>query len=402
MKKTILATALALASLQGNLFAQMNSYQEGRLDALKQSKTEQTFNPNYFYINLKDFVTLKEGKMTLEMHYFKDFDNFRNIDSVLAVAMKDIAFYADSLNADPTGHLRIDYVANTDYSFKKIRFKRYPSDGNIFMNQDGEISKLKFDQDTVNIIIQKSRESIGSKKCTIPYSIRASFIVGNYTDINKIVASKELPPIMDTLEKMSQPRNRKINQKSKPNELWSKPMSIIYNPYYYGEGAVTTYKKVLDNEYDVTSPQKNDKLLLGGSVGIGLIRNMITPTADIAITLEKYYRKNKYNDYDFFSVSVSPYFLFEKNVEGGYITDDNWFINAEVGTVYHKKAYGWVGNMVSFGAGYLFRQKGGYFQNTTLKIFTSLEVTKGITISPELISTNNFKQIFPGITLKVL
>lgn len=393
MKKTILATALAFASLQGRLCAQMNAYQEGRLDALKQSKAEQTFNPNYFYINLKDFVTLKEGRLELDLHYYRDFDNFRNMDSILTGFMKDIAFYKDSLSADPTGHVRIDYVINTDYSFKKIRFKRYPSDGNIFMNQDGEISKLKFDQDTVNIIVQKSRQSLGSKKCDIPYSIRASFVAGNYTDINKIIAGKELGPIMDTLEKMSQP------MKEKYKEI-STPLSIIYNPYYSGEDAIKTYKKVLDNEYDVNGPRKNDKLTIGASMGLGLIRNEITPTADIGFTFEKFYRNNKYSNYDFFRVSVSPYFLFEKNTEGSYITNDNWFINAEIGTVYQKRTYGWVGNMVSFGVGYLYRQRGDYFQNATVKIFTCLAITKGITILPELISTNNFKQIFPGLTLR--
>jgi hypothetical protein len=395
MRKIIFSAALTLLSLQGGLFAQ-NAYQAGANDAMSRSKTDRTFNVDPDNVNIRDFVTLKDARMILELRWLEDYKDFGNMDSLLRGFMNDIAFYKDSLRANPTAHVRIDYVLNSDYSFKKIRFKLYNADGNIFMAQNGDISKLKFEQDTVRIIIQKSLRGVKAGQvgpCGFPYSIQATFLLGNYTDIERVLANKDLDGVMSTLEKESQSTKDK-------GTVYHRPMSIVYEPYYTSSSRLKRYKRLMTNEYDLYGPSASDKLVIDVGAGAGLVRNTVAPMANIGITLQMR-TYGRYLDHNFFSLTVTPYYVFEKDAEGNFLVKDNWFVNAIVGSVYKQNAFGWVGKKGDFGVGYLFAQKGNYFKNTTMKIFTEIQLVKGLTVVPELIATDNFKQIFPSFTVKI-
>jgi hypothetical protein len=395
MKKAILLTALIAISLQGRLFAQTPK-ETPYIQQMRKSKTEQTFNVNSGMINLRDFVVLKEGRLILDLCYLADYENFRNLDSILVNFRKDISFYKDSLDANPTGSVRIDYVLNEDYSFKKIRFKRYNADGSIFLNKDGAISKLKFDQDTVRIIIQKSRPGIGLHNkpgsCMIAYSIQATFILGNYYDIDKVIADNILSHVIDTLAKES---TSKRTRKILPD-----PLTIMYNPYYSGK-AVVKMAMLADNEHYLGRMPSSRYLSLTARIGIGLIRNTVTPMGEIGVQYNRYWRPGNYNDHNVFKLTATPYFFFDKNSRGDFLIRDNWFINASAGEIDENPQYGWFGNTATFGVGYLAVNKGDYFKKTTFKVFTDIVFVKGFTIVPEIIFTDNFKQVFPGITLKV-
>ena len=390
MKKLTLITALMMISLAGKLRAQ--SYVAKQMD---KSKTDQTFNANEGLINIKDYVVLKEGRMILELSDLHDYESFRNLDSILVGFRNDIAFYKDSLQANATGHVRIDYVINSEYSFKKIRFKKYNADGNIFMNQDGEISKLKFEQDTVRIVIQKSKPGIARRKnapCMIPYTIQATFLIGNYYDIDKILADKVLNHIVDTLEKGSQSKRARKN-------IYSNPISVVYNPYYSGRYGFQRYDWLIDNEYDTYRFKHKSRFVsVNANLGAGLVRNTVTPTGDAGIQYNDYARGE---DMDFLRVFVSPYYFFSKNEGGQNVVNYNWFVNVDIGSVYDANMNRWLGKKCSFGIGYLVYQKGGYFTNNTFKVFTDLQVMPRFNIVPEIIFTDNFKQIFPGFTIKL-
>jgi hypothetical protein len=402
MKKLILGTVLIAISLQAKLYAQ-NDYNSNLMKRMSRSKTEQTFNAYEGMITIRDFVVLKEGRLILDLSRLQDYENFRNLDSILQNFRKDIAFYKDSLEANPTGGVRIDYALNEEYPFKKIRFKKYNADGNTFLNQGGEISKLKFEPDTIRIIIQKTVPGIGRRKdtpCMVPYSIQATFVLGNYYDIDKVIGDHVLKGIVDTLEKTTVPKKpKKID---KPEYYYFvHPASIVYNPYYSGPGSLRRTDKLMKNEYDVNGMQhKRNYFSISPGIGAGLIRNSIASMAELGIQYNTTMNGSR-NDRDFFKLSVAPYFLFEKDAEGNNIIRDNWFINADVGSTYEVNEQTWLGKTLSFGVGYLAVQNGNYFKNTTFKIFTDLQPRKGFTIVPEIIFTNNAKQIFPGFTVKV-
>lgn len=399
MKKWILCAGLIAISLTTPLFAQPE-YATARIRQLTKSKTEQTFNANPGMISIRDFIVLKEGSLILDLCDINDYQNFRNMDSLLSMFRKDIAFYKDSLSANATGSVRIDYVMNEVYSFKKIRFKKYTADGSTFLNKEGDISKLKFEPDTVRIIIQKSRMGIGRHNrpglCTIPYSIQATFVLGNYYDVDKIVADKVMGTIMDTLEKFSR-------KKVPVNASFTNPLTIIYNPYYTGAGALTSYPLLMDNEYGVNGVKPKGKFFsVNATLGAGLVRNTLAPAIDAGIQYNRYWRPGNYSDHNIFRLSAAPYFFFARDEKGNNVVQDNWFIDGEVGEMDERDQYGWYGKAATVGVGYLAAQKGGYFQGTTMKLFTSIVFVKGITIAPELIFTRDFRQVFPGITLKVL
>jgi hypothetical protein len=397
MKNLILSAALITISLQGALYAQDDN--ESYVSKLmKLSKAEQTFNANEYLINIRDFITLKEGRLILELSGVDDYNSFTNLDSILREFRKDIAFYKDSLESNPTGNVRIDYSYSDGFSFKKIRFKKYNPDGNMFLNQQGEISKLKFEQDTVRIVIQKSKPGLGRSNwpCMIPYSIQATFLLDNYYDIDKVIADNVLKGIVDTLEKTSD------LEKYKGNRIYSNQFSLIYNPYYTGKGSLQQIDRLMKNEYDIYAGyNKSPYMNVNACIGAGMIRNTLTPTAEIGLQYNKIWNPVVHN---IFRVSVEPYCFFDKNEHGDFVLYDNWFVNADVGSIYNYKSNptkGWIGKECTFGVGYLAVEKGGYFKNTTFKVFTDILLIRGLTIVPEFIFTDNCRQIFPGITLKV-
>ncbi len=391
MKKLILIAALTVIGLTGKVYAQ-NGYTAGALRAMNTSKADLTFNTWDSWINIRDFVTLKEGRMILELNDLSDYQDFRNLDSILTGFRKDIAFYKDSLNSNPTGNMRIDYAINSEYTYKKIRVRKYNPNGSMFVNKDGDISRLKFEQDTVRIIIHKSREGFGIQKCTIPYSIQVTFLLDNYYDVDKVIADNVLKGIVDTLEK------RSFSKKAK-KFIYRHPVTIKYNPYFTGKN-IKVYRNLLMENELAPNAWSRRKFDVNFSMGAGLVRSTVVPVTELGLQWNHYVGKVN-RDRDFVRLSVSPYFFFDKDMKGDFVMNDNWFINLSTGSIYESNGVSWLGKEATFGIGYLAINKGGYFKNTTLKIFTDLLIRPKFTIEPEIIITDNFKQIFPGFTVKV-
>ena len=393
MKKSFLCLGLTMLGLAGQVLAQTENLTERQKDLLR-TKTDKTFNVKDRQVDIKDIVQLKQGKMILSMLNVKDYENFRNLDSILMNFRRDIAFYKDSLDAVAGGHVRIDYVISPEYSFKKIRFKKYDADGVIYINRTGEVSKLKLEQDTVRIIVEKL---LYQSKCTLPYAIQATFILDNYTDVDKIIADRvELRRILDTLEQVSQ------NKKAKQAEPSHFPQfSIVYNPYYTGGKNFNRYSWIVtDENKPYNTRHKGNFLTVDANIGAAIVMNTFTPQAEIGISYNQTWGVGR-KEYSFYRLFTSSYYFFGRDANNNLLVQDNWFINAVVGSQYEDVAATWMGQVVDFGVGYLYAQKGNYFKGVTMKVFTDIRLKKGITLSPEFIMTNNFKQIFPGLTFKV-
>jgi len=406
MKQLILSMAL-LISATGMLFAQNDDDATPVVNRMRMNKADQTFKANANLLNLKAFVVLKEGRMILELAAPDDFESFSNIDSLLSVFMKDIAFYKDSLDAYPTSGFRIDYVLNPDYDFKKIRFIRHPQQGSTFLNKSGTMSRLKFDQDTIHILINKSRPGIGRKKdvpCQIPYTIEATFIVGNYYDIDNIIKDSILHPIIDTLAKIS--RDQRPRHDKHPWFMNRHPLSLVYNPYYtgaFGKKIVSHYSYLLQDEYSIFDKKYHPThwKAIKGDVGVGVIRNTLTPMCELGYQFNRQIWPEDFITHDALRISASPYCFFANNTDGSYTVNDNWFLNVSWGTLYGKPQHGWPGLENSLGFGYLVSQKGNYFKNGTFKLYTNLRYDRnGITIVPEIIFSDRCRQVYPGVTVK--
>ncbi len=394
MKKLFLGAVLILISLTGKLYAQ-ESLESPITRFNRLSKTDQTFNGNKSFAYVRDFVQLREGKMILELFTTEDYDLIRNMDSLLREVKKDISFYKDSLDANPTGNVRIDYALTPGYNYKKIRFKFYPSNGSIFLNKDGVVSKMKFEQDSLRIIFQRSRPGLGGN-CMIPYTIQVTLLLDNYYDIDKVIATNNFTAIIDTLKEAS--KGKMIGNTT----IYRNPFTIVYNPYYTGKEALKRYEWLMKDEYDMQSTRfkKGRFISINANLGIGYVRDRMVTMGDIGLQYNNYWGIN-HKDHNLFRVSATPYLFWEHNPDGSYLLKDNWWVNGSIGSIYDKQFYGWYGKECTFGLGYLVGEKGGYFKNTTMKVFTDLQLSSWVTIVPEIIFTDNFKQIFPGFTLKV-
>ncbi len=414
MNKLLLCTALIIISLQGKIFAQ--TFQE-KLD--KMSKTEKTFSDITNEVRIRDFVYLKEGKMILELDKGSDYQFLNNLNSILTQLRKDVAFYKDSLD-NYTGSIKIDYVVDADHNYRQVRFTKHKPIGNNFVVKDNEVSKLKIEDDSIRILLHvkdpeintavrmsaakrkkykgqilepgRTISSMGdsSKKMLVSYAPQKTLIItfclDNYYDISKIIAdSAVINHTIDTLAAVAKTTKAPF-------------YTIGYAP---GEAKDTRYSFWKYRKVNFKSNEKDlakgtDQLVINGGVGVGLVKNTLSPMGDIGIEIDKQWRGLPTAGPSFLRLSTTPYFFFDKDVKNNTIVNDNWFANLEFG-YYNSKGK----NRFSLGAGYLYAERGNVFQKQTFKAFINMQFGK-ITVVPEFICNDNFKQIYPGITLKLM
>jgi hypothetical protein len=381
-----------LISLQGKLYAQGGNY------ITQHSAADRLFNIYAPVVNhLHTAHLLKNEKMILELIDITDYDMFQGLDSILTGLMQDIRFYKDSLPA--TGSVRIDYMLTEGSGQKMMRFKRYSPKGDLFVMQNNETAGLKLDQDTIHIILKKKLNNKGNYAHFYEWPVQVTFCLNNYTDIDTLLRDKGLiTAIVDTLSKVIPPP--KTNPER--NSSFARPAqsTVDYYPYNKENKIQKTNYLVTAGEWPLLLPPKKTTIKVNAKIGAGLTMNTLTPMADIGLQYNRLWGWGS-KDYSIFRLSATPYFFFNKDAGENMVMNDNWFVNAAIGSIYEAADPMWVGDEHTIGVGYLVSQKGGYFKNITFKVFTDLRIMNGITIVPEAIFTNNCKQIFPGITLKI-
>ncbi|GAB3894719.1 hypothetical protein GCM10028803_10110 [Larkinella knui] len=138
--------------------------------------------------------------------------------------------------------------------------------------------------------------------------------------------------------------------------------------------------------------------------GAGLVRNTIAPTVDASI---RFGFRNKMNNNveRRLWLGYTPYYFFEK-ADKGFTMNANGFayvafgenVREGIGTRPETTSFG--PSNFKVGVGYLVHRKGDIFTGTTMKLLISSVIHERMTIQPEIIFTNNFKQIFPGLTIR--
>jgi len=401
MKKALLIIML-LQGMAGGMFAQTTPY--------GMSKTEAAFNIGKNRIRNRHIVSLeKENKMLIELYSIKNYSLLGDLDTILRHFVKDIAFYKDSLEALSTENIRIDYTLSLSSANSKVRFKIYPADGSAFINKKNETSKLKLEQDTIHILV--SKESTNGK----PYNhgphgsllnfnsdstAQVIFLLNNYTDIFNLAATKEVKNIMDSLIEKSgyrTPLKKGQNDQS----------TIYYNPYSPEPNFVKRYM-LLDypnhpEDILLNATKGYDYLTANLDLGAGLIKNKIAPVFSAGPEFKIAWKGwntawNPGKEYTVYGLNATAYYLFDKQSDGKYKTNINWFVNAEYGSIYSRKSNKSLSRS-TFGLGYLINPDNTHFQKNTFRFFYNVGFSNGLRVLPEVIFTNNFKNIFPGITI---
>jgi hypothetical protein len=411
MKKLIFCMAL-LTGATGTLCAQ-NGYDY----AIKESKkttnltpTERRFNaPSYN--DIQDFVYLKNGKMIFELRDVHDYSNLTGIDTILQHLQEDIGFYRDSLE-NGSGNVRIDYSVTLGKEQREIRFTKFRQKGEPFIIRNGQTERLKIEQDTIRIVVHDmpyrkdvpaivtgNGKTISVNPIRWIYPVQITLLVNNYTDLAKVISEKEV--LLRAMDTLARARNKK-----QTNQPYSNPSSCIYRPYVKDSLGIgirfVKFPYKIEREYGQFSEYRmpHRHFAFYANMGMGVTRNMITPSADAGITYLKHVR-NSNTTYYFTCLYVSPLFFFERDANREFYVHDNWFINLVSGNSFDEEILGFKLRGISLGGGYLALQNGDYFKGTTIKVFAGLRMMSGLTLYPEVIATNNFKQIFPGMTLKV-
>ena len=264
---------------------------------------------------------------------------------------------------------------------------------------NGEVSNFKIEQDTIRILINKLVAN--GQKFPIDHSYhpaQITFVLNNYNNLETLLQQKgKLQSYIDTMAIASRPK--------KEVDPYSYKTTLYYHPFDTGT-AFAMERKLLLYTRDVEQEAKNNiagfysyqpKFSVNLDIGAGLIRDKIGTLGELG--LQYVFHQSRNDNYrNIVCLSVSPYLLFEKNTAGQYGTNDNWFVNAEVGTVI-KNSTSMVKREV-IGIGYLLKPNGPYFQKNTYKLYFNFTFKNDIVIAPEVYFTDNFHSVFPGITVK--
>lgn len=138
------------------------------------------------------------------------------------------------------------------------------------------------------------------------------------------------------------------------------------------------------------------------AIGVGLVRNQITPVMDFNVML-----RWKTSKHDFkIGPGISVNYFFEKDSNGYHVFPNTFgkiefFMKRENSakilsdsTKNNSNSNRWF----SIGVSYLLDASGDYFNGTTVKLFWTYDLGK-VNLSPELIITDDWKTFFPGIKI---
>jgi len=133
-------------------------------------------------------------------------------------------------------------------------------------------------------------------------------------------------------------------------------------------------------------PPKVKLSVLGG---VGNASNRFGPSLVVKAAYV-YAGKGKFNS---LGLSISSLHLFEKEESGKTTLESNLFLNAEWGVSGRKN--------LDLGMGYMVFSKSDIFKNHTVHFYGRFPIGKLLKVSPEVILTDNFKRVVPGISLLI-
>lgn len=140
-------------------------------------------------------------------------------------------------------------------------------------------------------------------------------------------------------------------------------------------------------------------------LGLGLLRDKASPflglSLDFAPQRQDYYYKGS-GEYTFINLAVASYFSFEKKPGSSYRTLHDVFLEGTLGNrINNIHDYGRFSE-VSGGLGFLIKGSNRYFNRNTFKLFVNFGLKNSfVRLRPELYFDDGFRNIFPGLTLKL-
>lgn len=407
MKRNILIAVLIILGMRGEAFAQYPMYDPYFVKALP-SRLDLLFNTSERNISHRHLVAMENGaEIIFELSNVEDYNSIRNLDSIIKEVTKKIAFYKDSLAAKDYDNVRIDYVIDGATKRDRMRFTPHPRPTDMFISNKGELSRLKVAMDTLRIRIYRPYYFPDKDKIISRDSIRNQFIgsfmmeapiqitlrLNNYTDISEMLSEYDVNQFVDSFYTITRPKTKRDIRNSRS----------FFGEYHTSAIIRSTTKNNVRNAFMRRGLNYNNTRVrpwnFHGSIGGALVRNTVAPFAEIGLKRKWVWADGV--EHAFAAAYITPTFIFEKHPDGTYHTYDNWFVNVEYGARVDEEYLGVKVRGGAIGGAYLIDPSGSIFKNTTGKLYFSMHLREGLTVTPELIMTDNFKSFFPGLTIKI-
>ena len=352
------------------------------LCAQNKSKEDKAFEiPNNIVIMSRFYVDLERGnKLTIEVTDISDLARIKNVDSILSVFLNDMKPLKDSLS-DPLTSKRIDYITDAQ-GRKKIRIQQFQPKGSSYLLNNGDLSSLKINQDTINIIgvindPPKPQQHKVSLKNTRYYHLL--FYLNNIDELTGY---------------MNGVLNEKITSIQKNvNGKWP---TVLGTGSHYAKNDKTI---VGDKPRGATDAGTGDMLLLYQTVNVQNYKAYFVPSFSLGVKLVFSNRERTFKWES--ALSWEPHFLFSKDAQGKLRTYRNDFLTltyGQGGVTDHdiKKDFSFSA-IVSLG--YLIHQSGEFIEEHTFRLGIGRVRFSKTTIEPSIYFNDFFKGVTPGIRI---
>jgi hypothetical protein len=303
-----------------------------------------------------------------------------NIDSLLTVFLDDLKPLKDSLS-DPLTSKRIDYLTDAQ-NRKKIRIQQYQPKGDNYLLNNNELSSLKINQDTINIIgviVNPSKSTMAKKVSrTAPRYYHFLFYLNN---IN------ELPGYM----------NGSLTEKI------AKIQSNISGKWPLLKGGSSHYingdKTIVADRPRGEAQPGGDFLAISGAVNVQNYKSYFVPSFSLGVdlTFTNPERTFKWNP----GIYWEPYFFFQKDAQGKLRTYRNDFLILTYGQggTTDRDPHKDFSFSALFSLGYMVHRSGEFVEKNTFRIGAGKLQLLKTTIEPALYFNDFFKGVTPSIKI---
>jgi hypothetical protein len=306
------------------------------------------------------------------------------MDSIIKAVAKNLSLFKDSLQNEIT-QKRVDYV-NDAAGLVKIRIREHQPDGNSFVLAADGPALLKVEQDTLNILGQRSKDRTGMANAPGAYiqvAYRISFLLNDITKLESFAdgtlnaAMVEIKNQWEELKNWSEQNNWRTNLSGFYNQENPALSRRVGEPHFRRKQSIQPYVQV----------------------GLQNVNNILTTSTGVGLQLTNKTRPSQTLRYQLF---WEPYFFFDKPGNSKFKMRRNDFVTFQfiISTPgYYIDRNEKVEFNQNLSIGYLIHRSGDYFNETTFKVGLPGAKFKFLRLHPEFIFDGLFKNFQPGLKL---
>lgn len=389
MHPRIFLPVLAFAGTTTPLFAQEAEVPPAHRQPA--THAEAIFSIPEYAVNHRHKAILNNwNSMTISLYDHRGYALIANIEALLEVVRKDIAFLQDSLDACPTCNFKIAYRLMGN-GRNNLMMRKYEPTGTFLWKSGNGFKPFRTESDTLQVVYNPDNNA---------NEYQVTFLLNRLSDFDSLLDRKGyLNNIVRIMRAATEPKQSKRRQYA-----WAYQSRLVMHLQSGRPPGDTSTDAWVVNAARDASPHNftyRRSIDAQGNIGAGFVRDKISPELELGLVYRP--RKTRYQPFaNVYGLYASGFFAFARNADGAYAVHDNWFLNVEFGT---EGIHEFINNIrisrLTIGGGYLVAQKGGYFKDNTFKAFMNIRLKNGFTLSPELIATDGFRQLFPGLSIKV-